>query len=34
MTFLGDLGSLLGVGAFLGVCWLYALLADRMVSHR
>jgi hypothetical protein len=34
MGILGDIGSLLGVAAFMGFCYLYALLADRMVSHR
>ncbi len=34
MAIVGDAASILGFAAFMGFCWLYALLADRMVSHR
>jgi len=34
MTIVEDVGLLLGAAAFMGFCYLYALLADRMVSHR
>jgi hypothetical protein len=34
MALLGDIGAVVGAAAFMGFCWLYALLADRMVSHR
>jgi hypothetical protein len=34
MTIVEDIGFLLGASAFMGFCYLYALLADRMVSHR
>lgn len=34
MSILGDIGSIAGAAAFFAFCWLYAVLADRMVSRR
>jgi hypothetical protein len=34
MGLLEDIGFVVGAGAFMGFCYVYALLADRMVSHR
>jgi hypothetical protein len=34
MGILEDVLAVLGVAAFMGFCYVYSLLADRMVSHR
>ena len=34
MGIVEDIGLVVGAVAFMGFCYLYALLADRMVSHR
>jgi hypothetical protein len=34
MGILEDVLGVVGVAAFMGFCYVYALLADRMVSHR